>query len=102
MTGVSGQHMEFIMQVLRQAVPEYAVWAFGSRVHGRGVKPFSDLDLAVITPDPLPSARLAALKSVFSESDLPFRVDVVDWAEADPAFQDIIRRQYEVLKTCEK
>jgi type I restriction enzyme S subunit len=30
---------------------------------------------------------LAAIEHDFSESDLPFKVDVVDWAAISPAFR---------------
>jgi hypothetical protein len=33
---------------------------------------------------------LAALKDAFAESNLPFRVDVADWAAKSEAFREII------------
>ncbi len=38
------------------------------------------------------------LKEDFSDSDLPWRVDVVDWASTDPAFQAIIARNKVVVQ----
>jgi len=74
------------------------VWAFGSRVHGRGLKPFSDLDLAILGDTPLDLGRRAAVGEAFSHSDLPFRVDVVDWATADATFRAVIERDHAVLQ----
>jgi predicted nucleotidyltransferase len=47
-------------------VPQFEVWAFGSRAKcGRGAaKPYSDLDLAVITDQPLPLKTSANLSDV--------------------------------------
>jgi predicted nucleotidyltransferase len=45
--------LKLIKEILQRYVPEQTVWAFGSRVHGRQLKPFSDLDLAIITDNPL-------------------------------------------------
>jgi predicted nucleotidyltransferase len=79
-------------------MPEYEVRAFGSRVHGRCLKKFSDIDLAIIADTPIDSGRLSELKEAFSESDLPYRVDVVDYASASQTFRDIILREYETIQ----
>ena len=43
--------------------------------------------------------KLSRLIEAFQESTLPFRVDVLDWHEASPAFQAIITREYEIVQT---
>jgi uncharacterized protein len=91
------EEQRIVRDILRKHVPDHTVWAFGSRVHGRNLKPFSDLDLAIITDEALALDRLLDLRAAFSESDLPFRVDVVDWASADPAFRAIIAARHHVL-----
>src|SRR3990167_10843625 len=65
-----------VRDILQKHVPHLEVWAFGSRVKGNA-KPYSDLDLAIISLQPLPMTVSAALADDFSESDLPWRVDVV-------------------------
>ncbi len=79
-----------VVDVLARLVPEASVSAFGSRATGRP-KRFSDLDLAIAASGPLEVSRLAALAEAFDESDLPFKVDVVDLCAADPAFVARIR-----------
>jgi type I restriction enzyme S subunit len=83
--------------ILRSRVPGYEVWAFGSRVRGEA-KRYSDLDLAIISDTALPPAIRAELSDDFSESDLPWRVDVVDWAATSPAFRAIIARDKVVVQ----
>jgi type I restriction enzyme S subunit len=51
------------------------------------------LDLVVMADKPLATMRLADLKEEFSESDLPFKVDVVDWAATKEGFRKIIEKQ---------
>lgn len=85
-------HWTIVRDILRQHVPDCAVWAFGSRARG-GARRYSDLDLAVITEEPIPIPRMAALKEAFSESDLPWRVDVVDWSGTSDRFRRIIERE---------
>lgn len=92
------RHLEIVRRILEQLAPEYEVRAFGSRVTGRNLKPFSDLDLVVMTDTPLPPDRMAAVVEAFSESDLPMKVDVVDWAATSEEFRRIVEREYEVVR----
>ena len=78
-------------------MPDREVWAFGSRAT-RTAKDHSDLDLAVIGDEPLAFGVLADLHDDFSESDLPYRVDVVDWAKVSQSFRKIIRKAQAVMK----
>jgi len=99
---IDSRDLAIVKDLLCAHIPELEVWAFGSRVHGRGIKKFSDIDLAVIGEAPIEAALLAELKEAFDASDLPFRVDVVDYASASHAFQDIIQREHEVVQTPRK
>lgn len=88
--------LDQVREILRQHVPDCTVWAFGSRV-GSGSKRFSDLDLAVIASAALPTRRLALLAHAFEESDLPIRVDVIDWQSTSVAFQQRIAERHEII-----
>jgi type I restriction enzyme S subunit len=88
-----------VREILRSIAPDCEVWAFGSRVHGRGLKPFSDLDLVVKSPGDGVGRRCAALRGAFEESSLPFRVDVIEWASLDDEFRDLIERERLVVQT---
>lgn len=94
---IEPDHLHIVMDILRDHVPRHQVWAFGSRATGKA-KRYSDLDLAIITDEPLPPASQAALADAFSESDLPWRVDVVDWSTTSDAFRKIIARDKVVLQ----
>ena len=93
-------HWAIVRDILRRLVPHYAVWAFGSRAKWTA-KPYSDLDLAIITEAPLPLAFSATLADEFSESNLPWRVDVVDWATTSESFRRIIERERVVVQTAD-
>lgn len=90
-------HWEIVRDILQKHVPQYEVWAFGSRAKWTA-KPYSDLDLAIITEAPLSSGESAALADEFSESDLPWKVDVVDWAVTTETFRKIITRDKVVVQ----
>lgn len=85
-------HWAIVRDILKRHVPDCDVWAFGSRA-GWTAKPYSDLDLAVSCAAPLTLQKLGALRDAFSESDLPWKVDVVDLTTVDAAFRKIIEAQ---------
>ena len=91
------EHWAIVREILQKHVPQYAVWAFGSRAKWTA-KLYSDLDLAVITDQPLSLETLANLSDDFSASDLPWKVDVVDWATTRAAFREIIDRDKVVVQ----
>lgn len=94
---ITARQWQIVHAILQQHVADYAVWAFGSRVDGP-CKDFSDLDIVVISDTPLPLALKAAINEAFSESELPWKVDVVDWATTDAAFQQRILAKKLVLQ----
>ena len=80
-----------VCDILRRHVPPgVEVFAYGSRVHGLNLKPFSDLDLCLRGPASVPWEIVARLRLDFEDSDLPFRVDVVDWARLRRDFREVI------------
>lgn len=91
-------HWDIVHAILQKHIPSHPVWAFGSRVTGKA-KPFSDLDLVIISNQPLPWDVRASLCDDFSESDLPYHVDVVEWATTSPTFRQIIARHKVVVQT---
>ena len=82
-------HWDIVQGILQKHVPQYEVWAFGSRAKWTA-KQYSDLDLAIITDKPLSLDVSASLSDDFSESDLPYKVDIVDWATTSESFRKII------------
>lgn len=83
---------EIVHNILARHVPQYEVWAFGSRAKGTA-KEYSDLDLVIITKQPLSLALSAAIADDFAESDLPIKVDVVDWATTSETFRQAIEKE---------
>ena len=92
---------EAVRRILRDHAPGIEVRAFGSRVSWTA-RETSDLDLVLMTEEPLEAMRLAALRAAFTDSGLPFRVDVVDWASASEAFRRVIEREYVMLAEGDK
>lgn len=94
---ITNEELAIVKQILQTHIPNLEVWAFGSRVKGNA-KPYSDLDLAVITREPLSLQTHADLVDAFSESDLPWKVDIVDWALLTENFKHVVQSQYMVVQ----
>lgn len=84
------EHRRLVIGILRAHLPVGAeVWVFGSRATGRARR-YSDLDLVVDAGRPLSLDETGALAEAFGVSDLPYRVDVVDWCTIGDDFSRAI------------
>jgi len=93
------RYLEMVQTMLHRHLPHAEVWAYGSRVNG-DCHEASDLDLVVRNPVTLDEALpdLSDLKEALVESNLPIRVDVVDWARIPEAFRREIEWAYVVVQ----
>lgn len=83
-------HRGLVLGILAAHLPQgSAMWVFGSRATGRA-RPFSDLDLAIDAGRRLTLDEIATLVEEFTESDLPYKVDIVDWRGVDRRFRQMI------------
>ena len=100
---LAARHLDLLLALLHQYVPQSEVWAFGSRVTG-GSHECSDLDLVLRNTADLKLATegWSELKEALEQSSLPILVDVHDWAYLPASFHHEIARCYVVLKTAEK
>ncbi|MBP1774788.1 MAG: putative nucleotidyltransferase [candidate division NC10 bacterium] len=97
MLDIEPRHLAEVRRILKLHAGGLEVRAFGSRVRG-GAKPYSDLDLAVMTTDPLPIQVKVRLESALAESDLPFKVDVLYWDETSDTFHRLIEEAWELVQ----
>lgn len=95
---VRPDHLELVLDILRRHVPDREVWAFGSRARGTA-RATSDLDLCILGDTPLGFKLLGRLRDAFSESNLPYKVDVVDWATTGASFRKIMEDCKVVVQT---
>ena len=66
----------------------YSFYAFGSRTKNLN-QPFSDLDICYM--DEIPINVLSQIRNEFEESDLPFKIDLIDYPHASENFQNLIK-----------
>lgn len=91
------RHLKIVTDILRKY--PYTFYAFGSRVSGNPKK-FSDLDLCYF--DEIPSGEYIRLEADFEESDLPYKVDLVDWNKCDETFRKIIKEDMVCVQEVER
>lgn len=96
MIALTQNELKIVKHVLKEILPDREVALFGSRAT-QHYKPHSDLDLCVMGKSALSLQTLSNLKEAFSESDLPMRVDIIDWASTSPEFREIIKKTYTPL-----
>ena len=97
MIDISSVHLNIVLNILKKHVPDVEVRVFGSRV-GKITKKYSDLDIVLVDIKEVSSVKIATLKEEFSESDLPFRVDVLDWYTTSENFKNIINTKFETIQ----
>lgn len=93
---VTPQQEKTIRAILTEYAPDVEARVFGSRAT-HTAKKHSDLDLALVGDGAIEQSVVARLRLAFEESDLPFRVDIVDWNFITPEFRRIIEDNYETL-----
>jgi predicted nucleotidyltransferase len=69
-----------------------AVWLFGSCARGQALQ-HSDIDIAILPRDELPSAFFSDLVESVEESSIPYDVDIVDLRSAASTLIDEVRRE---------
>lgn len=87
MTGIylEQKYWQIVQEILIKY--PYKFYAFGSRVKGTAKK-FSDLDLCY--KESIPLLVIANIEEDFVGSDLPFKVDLIDWHTCSDDFKQLI------------
>jgi predicted nucleotidyltransferase len=90
---LSTDHKQIVLEILRTHLPQgIQAWVFGSRATGRA-RLYSDLDLAIDVGRRLMIDERARLTEAFSDSNLPYRVDVVDCQDLDDRWRAVIEAE---------
>lgn len=92
------QNSQYILEMVKGLVLHHIgqeavkIYLFGSWARGEE-RMTSDIDLAVETEEGTPFSKAAYLREILEESVIPYRVDVVDLAEASEAIIDKVRKE---------
>jgi predicted nucleotidyltransferase len=87
---LSQAEQAIVRAILRAHLPPGTrAWVFGSRATA-SARRYSDLDLAIDGEKPLSLDVMGDMAEALSESDLPYKVDVIDLRSVDAAFRALI------------
>jgi predicted nucleotidyltransferase len=87
---VTPEQLSIVRAILSTHLPpETKIHVFGSRAKG-APRPYSDLDLLIDAGRPLTLNESASLTEDFTESDLPWKVDIIDRHRTGADFLAII------------
>ena len=88
------RHLCLLRKLLSDHLANKTVWAYGSRAKWNA-KQSSDLDLVVWDAS---TAQITEAIDAFSESNLPFTVQLFAWEKTPKDFQEDIQKKYVVLQ----
>jgi len=98
MIEIDENHLQIVQRVLLERVPDYQVFAFGSRCRG-AANADTDLDLLIRGKEKIQSEEIFKLIEAFQTSELPFRVDILDWHALNDEFRHVIEKGgYEIIQ----
>ena len=69
-------------------ISKYRLFLFGSRASGNNAE-YSDFDIGVIGNKPLPSVTKINIEGELEDSDIPVKVDLLDFYQASEKFKKI-------------
>lgn len=96
MISLSHDQIHIVRTIVSASLPDTEIYVFGSRADGTAKK-HSDLDLILKRHGKIDQKTMNSLILAFSESNLPFRVDVLDWHASNKEFRKLIEPQLTLL-----
>ena len=89
---------KMLEELFHKYLPGVEVWAYGSRVNGKSHEG-SDLDLVLRGADleQINFSKFMNVKDALTESNIPFLVEIKDWAMIPKSFHEEIKKNYYIL-----
>ena len=81
-----------VIETIHQHLPNASLIAFGSRVTGQP-KATSDLDIAIKGQEKIELKTLAQITEALANTDITYKIDIVDYNRITPGFQKHIDLQ---------
>ena len=99
MKNIDKEVQEKIIDLITALVPDAKIYLFGSRARQTNAQ-WSDIDLALDTGKPLRNSAIDEVKSVLEATNIPYKVDVLDFQSISTNMQDSIKRDWKIWKGC--
>jgi predicted nucleotidyltransferase len=93
MINIPEHHFNILKNILKHY--NYTFYIFGSRITNNA-KPLSDIDL--FYKEDIPEKIIISLENEFEESDLPYKVDLINYNSCDDDFKKIMDSNYVIVQ----
>ena len=81
-----------MVATIKKVLPDVRIFVFGSRVNG-SFRQYSDLDIVVKGNEIIPLDKISIIQGIFSECDLPYKVDLIDFYRVSEEFKQIMMKR---------
>ncbi|TSC84194.1 MAG: DNA polymerase, beta-like region [Microgenomates group bacterium Gr01-1014_16] len=80
-----------IRSIIRKHLPDpaYKIFVFGSRAEGDKHRKFSDVDIGILGPTPVPIMMFFDIEDSLENSDIPYIADLVDFSKVSNTFKQV-------------
>lgn len=86
-----------IITLISALIPEAKIYLFGSRARGTNAK-WSDVDIALDAGKELDILRVSEINEIMVATNLPYKVDIVDFYTVSPQMRESILRDKIIWK----
>jgi len=92
------KYLAEVIRIIKDAYPLAEVWAYGSRAYGNEKTAHNGSDLDLCVKDfGCENGDVMWLRELFTESDLPFLVDIFEYDRLPLSFQKEINKKHLVI-----
>jgi len=98
MKNIDKETQEKIVDLITALIPDAKIYLFGSRARETHHQ-WSDIDLALDTGMPLRNSKVDEVKSVLEATNMPYKVDVLDFQSVSADMQASIKRDGKIWKS---
>lgn len=92
MKNIDEKMKQKIIAVISALIPQAKIILFGSRARGTNSER-SDIDLALDAGSALPTGDVGELVDMFRESNIPYKIEIVDFYLVSKSMQDSIQQE---------
>lgn len=96
MIALEKEQLNLLKNILRKYFPNEEIRVFGSRYKHTN-KLYSDIDIAIVGKNKIDLVTYSKVTEELEESDLKYRVDLLDWFSISEEFKRVIEEGYETI-----
>lgn len=96
MIALEDEQLNILKNILKKYFSNQEIRVFGSRYKHTNNE-FSDIDVVIVGKEKIDISTFSKVKEQLQESDLKYRVDLLDWNTISDEFKKVIEEGYEII-----